>query len=110
MLLYHTGRPTSPMTVAGFIIYNLGEVVADQQRYNTDYTIYPSGNTVTHPYGHIEKMLRDLKITNENRSNNNEELSRCVPQLDTAVLFQCLKIKNMPVILNFICFHIAPDN
>lgn len=77
-----TGHPTYPMTVAGFTIYNLGEIVADKPKYNTEYTIYPVGYTVTRPYGHLKDPLKKCIYTCRVLSNGDAPRFEIIPEND----------------------------
>ncbi|XP_053695875.1 transforming growth factor beta regulator 1 [Sabethes cyaneus] len=61
--LRQTGHPTYPLTIAGFTIFNLGEIVPERVAYNTEYTIYPVGYTVSRPYGHLKDPTKKCIYT-----------------------------------------------
>lgn len=83
MQLNQSGHPTYPMTVAGFTVYNLGEIVADRPRYNTEYTIYPAGYTVTRPYGHLKDPLKKCIYTCRVLNNGDSPRFEIIPENDT---------------------------
>lgn len=83
MSLNQSGHPTYPMTVAGFTVYNLGEIVADRPRYNTEYTIYPAGYTVTRPYGHLKDPLKKCIYTCRVLNNGDSPRFEIIPENDT---------------------------
>lgn len=78
-----SGHPTYPMTVAGFTIYNLGEIVPDRSGYNTEYTIYPVGYTVTRPYGHLKDPLKKCIYTCRVLDNGDSPCFEIIPENDT---------------------------
>nr|XP_019525339.2 LOW QUALITY PROTEIN: transforming growth factor beta regulator 1 [Aedes albopictus] len=80
--LNQSGHPTYPMTVAGFTIYNLGEIVPDRPGYNTEYTIYPVGYTVTRPYGHLKDPLKKCIYTCRVLDNGDAPRFEIIPEND----------------------------
>lgn len=77
------GHPTYPMTVAGFTIYNLGEILPDRPGYNTEYTIYPVGYTVSRPYGHLKDPLKKCIYTCRVLDNGTHPRFEIIPENDT---------------------------
>uniref|UniRef100_A0A182W745 INO80 complex subunit E N-terminal domain-containing protein n=1 Tax=Anopheles minimus TaxID=112268 RepID=A0A182W745_9DIPT len=58
-----TGHPSYPITVGGFTVQHLGEVVTDREAYHTECTIYPVGYTITRPYGHYKDPEKRCNYT-----------------------------------------------
>uniref|UniRef100_A0A182LW66 INO80 complex subunit E N-terminal domain-containing protein n=1 Tax=Anopheles culicifacies TaxID=139723 RepID=A0A182LW66_9DIPT len=58
-----TGHPTYPLTVGGFNVQHLGEVVSDREAYHNERTIYPIGYTITRPYGHYKDPEKRCNYT-----------------------------------------------
>lgn len=76
------GHPTYPITVAGFTIYNLGEITPERTAYNSDYTIYPVGYTVSRPFGHLKDPTKKCIYTCRVLDNGPTPRFEIVPEHD----------------------------
>ncbi|XP_058814943.1 transforming growth factor beta regulator 1 [Topomyia yanbarensis] len=83
--LNKTGHPTYPITIGGFTIFNLGEIASDRVAYNTEYTIYPIGYTVTRPYGHLKDPTKKCIYTCRVLDNGETPRFEIIPENDTAL-------------------------
>lgn len=76
------GHPTYPITVAGFTIYNLGEITPERTAYNSDYTIYPVGYTVSRPFGHLKDPTKKCIYTCRVLDNGPTPRFEIIPEHD----------------------------
>ncbi|XP_001865327.2 transforming growth factor beta regulator 1 [Culex quinquefasciatus] len=76
------GHPTYPITVAGFTIYNLGEITPERTAYNSDYTIYPVGYTVARPFGHLKDPTKKCIYTCRVLDNGPSPRFEIIPEHD----------------------------
>lgn len=81
--LSQSGHPNYPIGVGGFTIYNLGEIAPDRSAYNTEYSIYPIGYTVTRPYGHLKDPEKKCIYTCRVLDNGDSPRFEIVPENDT---------------------------
>ncbi|XP_055640353.1 transforming growth factor beta regulator 1 [Toxorhynchites rutilus septentrionalis] len=80
--LGQSGHPNYPITIGGFTIFNLGEIAPERTAYNTEYTIYPIGYTVTRPYGHLKDPQKKCTYTCRVVDNGDAPKFEIIPEND----------------------------